>query len=61
MEKLGGGSLLITGIFLVLVGALIWSGILNFIGFFVLIGGIIVGIIGLVKMFSGTKAGASDF
>ena len=65
MSKVGGGGLLIAGIFLVLLGALIQSAIvewlLDIVGFIVIVGGVIVGIYGLVKMLSGRKSGASDF
>jgi uncharacterized membrane protein YecN with MAPEG domain len=65
MNKLGGGSLFIAGIFLVLLGALIQSDILTWLldilGFVVIVAGIIAGIIGLVKVFSGKKSGASDY
>ena len=65
MGKLGGGSLLIAGIFLVLLGALIQSDILTWLldilGFVVVVAGVIVGLIGIIKLFSGKKSGASDY
>ena len=65
MEKLGGGSLLIAGIFLVILGWLIQSAILEWlldvIGVVVILGGIVVGIIGIVKLFSGGKSRAGEF
>ena len=65
MNKVGGGSLLIAGIFVVIVGVLIQSAIiewlLDVVGFILIAGGVIVGIYGLIKMFSGGKSGASDF
>ena len=65
MSKIGGGGLLVAGIFLVVLGALIRSDILEWLldlfGFVVIVAGIIVGIYGLVKMLSGRKSGASDF
>ena len=65
MNKLGGGGLLVVGIFLVLLGALVQSNILEWlldiIGFITIVAGVIVGIVGLVKMFSGGNGGSSDF
>ena len=65
MNRLGGGGLFVAGIFLVLLGALIQSDILTWLldilGFVVIVAGVIVGIIGLIKVFSGKKSGASDF
>ena len=65
MNKLGGGGLLVAGIILVLLGALIQSDLLawllDVIGFVIVAAGVILGIVGLVKMFSGSKSGASDF
>ena len=65
MNKLGGGGLLLVGIFLVLLGALIQSAILawllDIVGFVVIVAGVILGVYGLVKMFSGNKGGSSDF
>ena len=65
MNKLGGGGLLVAGISLVLLGALIQSDfltwLLDIIGLMIAAAGVILGIVGLVKMFSGSKSGASDF
>ena len=65
MGKLGGGSFIVAGIFLVLLGALIQSDILTWLldilGFVVIVAGVIVGLIGLIKLFSGKKGGSSDF
>jgi hypothetical protein len=65
MNKLGGTGLLFAGIFLMVLGWLIRSDILEWLldvlGFVVIIAGVIVVIYGLVKMFSGSKGGASDF
>ena len=65
MNKLGGGSLLVAGVFLVLLGALIQSDILEWLldvmGVLVIVAGVVVGVVGLIKMFSGGKSGASDF
>ena len=65
MNKLGGGSLLVIGIFLVILGFLIQSAILEWlldiVGIIVIVGGAIVGIVGLIKLFSGGKGSSSDF
>jgi hypothetical protein len=65
MGKLGGGGLFVAGIALVLLGALIqWdflSSLLNVLGWVVIVAGVILGIVGLIKLFSGNKGGASDF
>ena len=57
MKKVGGGGLLLTGVFLVVLGFLIMSDIvewlLNVLGVIVIISGAIVGIIGLIQVFSG--------
>jgi hypothetical protein len=61
MTKAGGGGLLVAGIFLVILGILIQSAIiewlLDIIGFIVIVGGAIIGVTGLVKMVSGNRGG----
>ena len=58
MGKLSGGSLLLVGVILVIFGAFVQSGImeslLNIVGFLVVALGIILGIVGLIQMFSGS-------
>lgn len=65
MSKMGGGGLLVAGIFLVILGALIQSSIVEWLlditGLIIIIGGAIVGVIGLVRMVSGGRSGASDY
>ena len=65
MDKLGGGGLLVVGVFFILLGWFIRSGILEWlldiVGLIIIVAGIAAGIVGLVKMFSGSKSGASDF
>jgi len=65
MNKVGGGGLLLAGLFLVFMGILIRSNLiewlLDILGLVVIIGGAILGIIGLIKMFSGRGAKSSDF
>ena len=61
MGKIGGAGLLVIGIGVAIVGWLIQSEILtrllDIVGFIIIVGGIIVAVAGLVKMFSG-KDGA---
>ena len=65
MGKLGGGSLFIVGILIVIFGAFIQSGIvealLNIAGLLIIAIGVIAAIVGLVQMLSGDKQGSSDF
>ena len=65
MGKIGGGSLLLAGIFLVFLGFLIQSdlleALLNILGIIIIIVGAIMGVIGLISMFSGSKSGSSDY
>ncbi len=61
MGKIGGLGLLVIGIFLLFLGLLIYAGIFDWLldvaGILLIVGGIIAGIIGLVKMLRG---GGSD-
>ena len=65
MSKLGGGGALVVGIFLIIGGWLIQSAILEWLlditGFIIIVAGVILGVYGLVKMFSGDKGTSSDF
>ena len=68
MKKASGGSLLIAGIFLVILGAITQALLANLVeflvrvlGYVMMAGGIFVGVFGLIKMFSGGKSSASDF
>ena len=66
MKKLGGGSLLLAGIFLAFLGLLIksdlLSGLLEVLGVIIIIAGAVIGIAGLVMMFTGGDKGtSSDF
>ena len=65
MRKAGSGGLILAAIVLVFMGLLIRSDILTWlldlIGFIFIAGGVIVGIIGLIGMFTGGKSQASDF
>ena len=62
MGKVGGGGLVLAGILIVVLGFLIQSPflewLLDLIGIVLIVGGAIVGIIGLIKLFSG--GGSSD-
>ena len=57
MGKLGGAGLLVVGIGVAILGWLIQSDLiawlLNVIGIVILVGGVIIAVAGLVKMFSG--------
>ena len=57
MGKIGGAGLLVVGIGVAILGWLIQSDLvewlLNVVGIIIIIGGIIVAVAGLVKMFSG--------
>ena len=63
MDKLGGFGLIVVGLALVLLGWLVQSGIVEFlldiIGVVIIIGGAVVGIIGIVKLFTGGGGGGS--
>ena len=65
MGKLGGGGLLVVGLGLALVGWIIASGIVEFlldvIGGATIFAGVVLVVVGIVKMFTGNKSGASDF
>ncbi len=66
MSKVGGGSFLLAGIFLIFLGILIRSDILeallNLLGIIIIIGGGILGVVGLIQMFTGgSKRSSSDF
>ena len=65
MSKLGGSGLLIAGFLLVILGAILRSGILQwlleFLGVIIIAVGIAVGVYGLIKMFSGGETDSSDY
>ena len=65
MSKVGGSGLLLAGIFLVLFGLFIGSnfveGLLDFIKWILVIIGVILGVIGIVQVFSGGKQGSGSF
>ena len=62
MSRTSGFGLLVVGVFLVIVGWLVQSSIfawlLDIAGVLIIIGGAVVGVIGIVKMFTG--GGRSD-
>ena len=64
MDKLGGFGLIVVGLALVLLGWLVQSGIVEFlldiVGIVIIIGGAIVGIIGIVKLFAGGSSGGGS-
>ena len=65
MRKAGSGGLILAAILLIFMGFVIRSDILTWlldlVGFIFIAGGVIVGIVGLVGMFTGGKSQASDF
>ena len=66
MGKIGGGGLLVAGIFLIFLGLMIRSDILEWLldvfGLVVIVGGAVVGIIGLIQMFTGGgRSSSSDY
>ena len=66
MSKVGGGGLLLAGIFLIFLGIVIQSDILSrlldLLGIIVIIIGAILGVIGLIQVFTGgSKRSSSDF
>ena len=64
MSKISGFGLLVVGVFLVIAGWLVQSSIfewlLDIAGVLIIIGGAVVGVIGIVKMFTG-RGGSDDF
>lgn len=65
MGKLGGFGMIVVGVFLVILGLLVQSAIvewlLDIIGVVIIIGGAIVGVIGIVKLFSGGGSGGGSY
>jgi hypothetical protein len=65
MRKIGGFGILFIGGSLVIVGWLVQSNLLEWlldvIGVIIIVTGVILGIVGIVKMFSGGDGGSSDF
>ena len=66
MSKVSGGSFFLAGIFLIFLGILIQSDILSrlldLLGIIIIIVGAILGIIGLIQVFTGgSKRSSSDF
>ena len=66
MSKVGGGGLLLAGIFLIFLGIVIQSDILSrlldLLGIIVIIIGAVLGVIGLIQVFTGgSKRSSSDF
>ena len=64
MSRANGFGLLVVGVFLVIIGWLVQSSIfewlLDIAGVLIIIGGAVVGVIGVVKMFTG-GGGSDDF
>ena len=64
MSRTSGFGLLVVGVFLVILGWLVQSSIfewlLDIAGVLIIIGGAVVGVVGIVKMFTG-RGGSDDF
>ena len=65
MRKLGGGSLFVVAIALVLAGLALRSEwlawIVDAVGFLLIVAGVIAGIMGLIAMFTGGGKKTADF
>jgi len=65
MDKIGGGGLVLAAIILIIIGVLLRSPLIHLLvdfgGFIFIAAGIISGIVGLIKIFSGGKSSASDY
>ena len=65
MNKIGGGGVLVAGVFLIFLGLLIQSDflswLLDILGLVVIVAGAVLSVYGLIKMFSGSESGASDY
>ena len=68
MDKLGGGGLIVVAIILVIVGALLQGFIadlvevlVRIVGLIFIVAGIVIGVMGVIRLFTGDKSGASDF
>ena len=64
MGKLGGGGMIVAGLVLVILGFLVKSGLvewlLDIIGIVIIIGGAVVGIVGLIRLFGGGGSSSSQ-
>ena len=66
MGKVGGGGLVLAGILVIIFGFLIRSGLiewlLDIVGIVIIVTGAVIGLIGLIKVFSGGgESTSSDF
>ena len=53
MNKLGGGGLIGIAIVMVLAGLVLQLEIIDFLGYLVMIGGVVIAAVGLVRVFTG--------
>ncbi len=64
MSRFSGFGLLVVGVFLVILGWLVQSNLIEWLldvaGVLIIIGGAVVGVIGIVKMFTG-RGRSDDF
>ena len=65
MNKVGGSGLIIVAIVLLLLGIVLTSGILDWLidltGVLLILMGVVMGIVGLVQVFSGGSKSSSSF
>ena len=65
MKRAGGAGLIVPGIVLILVGLVIQSdilaGLINIVGWLIIIGGAIMCVFGLIRAFKGGNSGSSDY
>lgn len=52
----GNGSLIVAGLIVAAAGWLITTEIIDFLGGVLIVGGVVVGVIGLIKVFSGGES-----
>ncbi|MCH7745001.1 MAG: hypothetical protein IIB15_06765 [Chloroflexi bacterium] len=65
MNKVGGSGLIVVAILLVLLGLVLRLGIIDWLidvtGFLLILIGVVMGIVGLVQLFSGKGKSSSSF
>ena len=65
MNKVRGGGLVVTGLFILLAGVVLRLGILQFLigvlGYLFIGVGVVIGVYGLIKMLSGGKSEFTDY
>lgn len=65
MRRVGGGSLILAGIILIILGAVLRWDLIDWLidatGFVLIVVGIVVGIVGLIQMLTGGGRRTSDY